>query len=127
MLGISDDAFPDTYDYIRFQKYYQRIQKKTGSFYRKWFRIGLDGAGGAVYKHVYIMGHSLGLADFGVLRDFFTDESIEDVTIFYHRQEVYEDLVINLVKVFDKETIIGKIATEKIKFEQLKPASMITT
>lgn len=73
------------------------------------------------------MGYSLGLADFGVLRDFFTDKSIADMTVLYHTQKAYEDLVINLVKAFDKETIIGNIATNKIKFEELKPAEMTTT
>ena len=39
VLGISDDGCDDL-DYIYFQKYFQRIQKRTGSDYRKWISEG---------------------------------------------------------------------------------------
>ena len=39
MLGISDDGGDDL-DYIYIQKYFQRIQKKTGVDYNKWLSEG---------------------------------------------------------------------------------------
>lgn len=120
VLGISDDAFPGSYDYIRFQKYFQRIQKRTGSFYRDWINQELEQDGTCSQKEVWIMGHSLGLADFGVLRDFFENDCFAKVTIFFHSQSAYEELVINLVKALGKEEVIEKIGTEKIVFQKLK-------
>ena len=120
VLGISDDAFPNTYDYIRFQKYFQRIQKRTGSFYREWINYEHGDDGTSSQKEVFIMGHSLGLADFGVLRDFFEGDWISKVTIFYHSQSSYEDLVVNLVKALGKDPTIEMIGTEKIVFQELK-------
>lgn len=127
VLGISDEAFPDNYDYIRFQKYFQRIQKRTGSYYREWVNYGQEQNDTSSQKDVWIMGHSLGLADFGVLRDFFEADCFARLTIFFHSQEAYENLVINLVKALGKEKAIDKIGTEKIVFQELKaPVKMIT-
>lgn len=123
VLGISDDAFPDTYDYIRFQKYFQRIQKRTGSFYKEWLKpIAADRYGNALPKHVYIFGHSLGLADLGILNDFYNNETIKKITIYYHSQASYDDIVINLVKALKKETVIEWIGNGRIELIQLKPA-----
>ena len=36
VLGIPDESFPSTLDYIYFQKYFQRIQKRTGNYYKSW-------------------------------------------------------------------------------------------
>lgn len=36
VLGVPDEAFLNTLDYIYFQKYFQRIQKRTGNYYKEW-------------------------------------------------------------------------------------------
>lgn len=110
VLGISDDAFPDTLDYVYFQKYFQRIQKRTGSFYRKWINNPLEPI------EVFIMGHSLSKVDKGILQYFFEDVNTSKVTIFYHSQQSYEDMVINLVDMFDKDFVIEKTGDGFIEF-----------
>ena len=75
VLGISDDAFPDTLDYVYFQKYFQ---------------------------------------------GFFEDINTSKVTIFYHNQQSYEDMVINLVDMFDKDFVIEKTGDGFIEFVLLK-------
>ena len=42
------------------------------------------------------------------------------ITIFYHSQSSYEDLVVNLVKALGKDPTIEMIGTEKIVFQELK-------
>lgn len=122
VLGIADDAFSDTYDYIRFQKYFQRIQKRTGSYYRDWLNYYHENNGNSSEKTVYIMGHSLGLADFGVLRDFFMEKCIGKVTILYHDQFAYENIVINLVKALGRENVVEMIGNGHVELKQLEPA-----
>lgn len=116
VLGISDDSFPNTLDYVYFQKFFQRIQKRTGNDYRKW----LDVPDGPI--EVFVMGHSLSKVDKGILEGFFADINIERVVIFYHNQSSYENLVINLVDMFGKDFVIEKTGNGLIEFELLKPA-----
>jgi hypothetical protein len=122
VLGIEDDSFGKTTDYIYFQKFFQRIQKKTGNYYKKW--IEMPPLQYRTYDDepakVYIMGHSLGISDKGILKDFFFNKNIGKVTIFYYNQKAYEDIVINLVKMFDKESIIEATFNESIVFEKLE-------
>lgn len=125
VLGIADDTFDGKPEYIRFQKFFQRIQKRTGAFYLKWFDE--RNCGFLSLKTVYIMGHSLGYADFGVLEPFFTKPVIQKIVIYYHDQKSYENLVINLVKALGKEKVIDEIGKEKIVFEKLTAPQICET
>ena len=73
-------------------------------------------------RNVYVMGHSLGIADFGILGPFFESGSVGRITVFYHSQSAYEDLVINLVKALGKETAVGMISRGRIAFRELEGA-----
>lgn len=119
VLGASSEDF-ENLDYIYFQKYFQRIQKRTGSLYKKW--IGKAKEAFTDRKiHVYIMGHSLGMTDKDILMDFFdNDDNISDITIYYHNQLAYEQLVISLIAMFGKDFVIDQTGKGKIKFEELK-------
>ncbi len=115
VMGVSDD-FIENNDYIYFQKFFQRIQKRTGIEYKDFFEKGYN-----IYKgvtaEVYIMGHSLDKTDKGVLEKFF-DEKYK-VNIFYHAQWAYEEQVIKLVEMFGKERIIDAVAKKEIEFIDL--------
>ena len=117
VLGIQDDAFPDTNEYIYFQKYFQRIQKRTGNIYKRWLEMFDPND----ENEVYIIGHSLSPFDKGILQDFFLNESVVSIKIFYHKQEAYEDIVINLISSFGKDFVIENTGTGRIVFEELKP------
>lgn len=122
VLGIPDEAFPKTTEYIYFQKYFQRIQKKTGSYYREWITEPVHKSLGDVPVEAYIMGHSLAETDRGILKDIFLNRYVNKITIFYHSQNAYEDMVVNLVKMFGKDFVIENTASCRIIFEELKPA-----
>ena len=120
-LGASGEDF-ENLDYVYFQKYFQRIQKKTGSLYKKWIGKAKESYTDREI-HVYIMGHSLGMADKDILADFFYDnKNVSDITIFYHNQLAYEQLVISLIAMFGKEFIIEQTGKENIKFVELTGA-----
>ena len=92
VLGIPDEAFSDTLDYIYFQKYFQRIQKRTGNVYQTWISAPdlrvrtLDD----IPINLYIMGHSLADSDQGILKDIFLNDFVPKITIYYHSQWAYE-------------------------------------
>lgn len=119
VLGISDDAF-DNLDYIYFQKYFQRIQKKTGVMYKKWLDDNF-GVGGDIPINVYIMGHSLSKTDKGILRDLFENGNVLKICVYYHSQTAYEEQVLNLIDMFGKDYVIDQTAIERIEFIELVP------
>lgn len=120
VLGISDDTF-DNLEYVYFQKYFQRIQKKTGAFYREW--IPSFSALEDAPIDVYIMGHSLGKTDKDVLSEFFMNEkAVKKITVFYHNQKEYENLVISLIDLYGKGFVIDQTGKGRIEFLELKEA-----
>lgn len=121
VFGISDEDFPDTLDYVYFQKYFQRIQKKTGNFYKEWPVCPEYSTLEDMPAQVFIMGHSLSKVDKGVLKDFFNERNVELIKIFYHSQSGYENQVVNLVDMFGRDFVIDQTGKGRIIFEELRP------
>lgn len=122
VLGISDDRF-DSLDYVYFQKYFQRIQKRTGSFYRNWIPTPKNSIMLSDPIDLYIMGHSLGMTDKSILREFFeNDISVRKIYIYYHSQDSYEELVISLIDMFGKSFVIEETGKQRIYFVKLEDA-----
>ena len=117
VLGVRDDAF-ENWDYIYFQKFFQRIQKRTGAFYKAWIPQIRRSVEDTPIK-VFIMGHSLGMTDKEILKEFFYGKYVSEITIYYHNQYAYEQLVISLVNMFGKEFVIEQTGSNRIKFIQL--------
>ena len=121
VLGIPDESFRNSMDYVYFQKFFQRIQKKTGNFYKAWPVRPEHPTLGDAPVQVFIMGHSLNKVDKGVLKDFFQECNVETITIFYHNQSGYESQVINLVDMFGRDFVIDQTGKGRIVFEKLDP------
>ena len=121
VLGVPDDSFENRMEFVYFLKYFQRIQKKTGSEYKNWINEYNPRMRdyGETPNEVFIMGHSLGETDKGVLEYFFKNDLIEKITIFYHNQPAYEQMVINLIEMFGKDFVIENTGNDKIIFEKL--------
>lgn len=71
---------------------------------------------------VYIIGHSLGMSDKEILKDFFDEKHVSEITTFYHSQYAYEQLVISLIGMFGKDFVIEQTGIDRIKFVELKMA-----
>lgn len=121
VLGIPDESFRDSMDYVYFQKFFQRIQKKTGSFYKEWPVRPKHSALEDEPVQVFIMGHSLNKVDKSILKDFFLEQNVETIKIFYHSQSGYESQVINLVDMFGRDFVIDQTGKGRIIFEKLSP------
>lgn len=118
VLGISDDAFTNL-DYVYFQKYFQRIQKRTGSFYKEWIPIEHESLDDENVT-VHIIGHSLDKTDKGILKDIFLSSFVKKIYIYYHNQLAYESQVINLIDMFRKDFVIDQTANKRIEFIELE-------
>ena len=121
VLGIADDAFPDTRDYVFFTKYFQRLQKKTGAFYNEWInyeKCALDD----LMTEVHVVGHSLGKSDEEILLMIFNSRNVEKIYIYYHSQSSYEDQIMNLVELLGRKRLVQENLSERIEFVELKKA-----
>lgn len=112
VFGIGQDIRnsidEDAHDYIMFQKYYQRIVKKTGNLYKEWLTH-------KEYMNVYIYGHSLDVPDGDVIRDF-VEYEYSKVYIFYYDEKAFHSMVVNLINIFDKDIVIDLTNSKKINF-----------
>ena len=105
-----------------FKSIFKEFRRKQVLFNKKWIGKAKESYTDREI-HVYIMGHSLGMTDKDILADFFyNNKNISDITIFYHNQLAYEQLVILLIVMFGKEFIIEQTGKEKIKFVELMGA-----
>ena len=124
VLGIGDDIFDEgILDYIYFQKYFQRIQKRTGSSYKDWIPYYENGINSEDYE-VYIMGHSLDPVDSSILDFFISNGSVHKINILYYNDKSYEELVINLIKIIGQDEKINQIGRGRILFEKLSSATL---
>lgn len=102
--------------YAGFQKYFQRIIKRTGNTYRNW--IGNTGALSKIPKikdNVIVFGHSFDIPDSDIIKAI-VQSARTRVHIFYHNEESLRSIVINLVKIFSQDEVIELTGSGKIQF-----------
>ena len=115
VMGIDNDEHIGN-EFIRFKKYFQRIQKKTGADYKKFFTPIPRGAGdNPIENRVIFFGHSIDPIDSDFIKDVFgLTESC--FYIHYCSQGDYEQKVINCVEIFGSDYVIDAVANNKIIF-----------
>lgn len=121
MLGVNaneDDELEkiDT-RFIRFKKYFQRIEGETDIEYAKILEEYDDARDFGEEVEVYFVGHSLDITDEDIIKELI--EQSDKVTIYYHSQEVLKDYITNMVKLFGKRKVTQMRLNEKLKFEKL--------
>ena len=113
VLGINEQS-EQKMDFIYFVKYFQRIQKATGTYYkeliaqRTWWKNVLTDK-----YTLYVYGHSLDETDEDILKYLIGDinrQGIfvlkpEKVCIFYYDIDDYEQKVINLIKLYGRNIV----------------------
>ena len=107
--------------FIEFKKYFQRIQKRTGSLYKKWLEKKEP-------THVYFFGHSLDVTDKDILRDIILSP-LTKITIFYRNEKQYASQIRNLVQVLSQDTLISMVygTHPQIEFKQQQSMISIST
>lgn len=122
VLGINDEEIPDN-DYIRFFKYFQRIQKRTGTEYKHWIETPVLLNGDQTVVHIF--GHSLANNDKSVLSFFLENKDVDKIVIYYINQNAYEDMIINLVNMVGKDFVIKNVSEGRIVFSPIKETENI--
>ena len=125
ILGITTENDSSKSEYVEFEKFYQRITKRTGSNYKKWLqtRITKDEK-----IEVMFFGHSLDSSDSDIIKDLICDEKTK-VRIVYHSQKSYQQIVANLIDIIGKDKLITYVSgrNPKITFYPQKEHNNTTT
>lgn len=113
VLGINEQL-EQKMDFIYFVKYFQRIQKATGTYYKELIAQRTWGKNVLTDKYtLYVYGHSLDETDEDILKYLVGDinrQGIfvlkpEKVCIFYYDIDDYEQKVINLIKLYGRNIV----------------------
>lgn len=97
--------------YVEFEKYFQRITKKTGSKYREWLK---PSSGKNKSIEVVFFGHSLDSSDSDVINDFISNPNTS-ITVYYFDEKAHKDIVANLVEIIGKQKLIEYVSGKKPK------------
>lgn len=111
VLGVNEQENQNL-DFIYFIKYFQRIQKRTGTAYTSYINLCLNGVMEEYELHIY--GHSLDITDKDVL--LYTMENACKIYIYYYDQEDFEHKVINLINLFGREKTEENIQSKHFDF-----------
>ncbi len=95
-----------TNNYVEFEKYFQRITKKTGSEYSKWLTERLARKKGI---EILFFGHSLDASDSDIIYDLIRN-SKSKTTILYYDQKALQTIVANLTEIIGKEDLIAAVS-----------------
>ena len=118
VLGVNEQE-DQNLDFIYFVKYFQRIQKRTGTDYKKFLEeCGYKGKGWTIDNksgyHLHIYGHSLDVTDEDILK--YVIDGAKKVYIYYYDQADYESKVINLIALYKREDVEKNIENKDIEF-----------
>ena len=101
VLGV-DEYLPDDkknkyLNFIHFKKYFQRIYKNTGAYYKTWLTTK--------DINIYFFGHSLDSSDKDILKELLDCENAK-IKIFYVNEEQKAAQISNLVKIIGQDKLI---------------------
>ena len=129
VMGINEQ--PDQkMDFIYFVKYFQRLQKGSGTHYKDIIKIRTFDKKTSIKSDeytLYIYGHSLDETDEDILKYLIGDLDTnnlkktkpEQVVIFYYDADDYEQKLINLIKLYGRETVETKMEKQYFEFRQI--------
>lgn len=115
VVGVNEQK-DQNMDFIYFVKYFQRIQKASGTSYKDFVdQIIIDSNGDVMRKpyELHIYGHSLDETDEDILKHLIgkinaNGEFVlkpKEVFIYYYNQSDYEQKVINLIKLYGRSIV----------------------
>lgn len=111
VLGVNEQE-DQNLDFIYFVKYFQRIQKRTGTNYKSFINRYSGGMREEYELHIY--GHSLDVTDEDILK--YVIDGAKKVYIYRYSQEDFESKVINLIALYKREDVEKNIENGRFEF-----------
>ncbi|MBE5950519.1 MAG: hypothetical protein E7260_02875 [Lachnospiraceae bacterium] len=116
VLGINADKRDQSSNmdlrFVKFKKYYQRIQKGTSFRIRKMLNENN-------INHLHIVGHSLDITDKDILTGLMLFENTI-TTVYYHSDKAKNEQIEKLILLFGKEKFEELLDDEKIELQKLQ-------
>ena len=111
VLGIPDSE-NISLDFIYFKKFFQRIQKRSGTIQSIPFKEyeGINES----YPTLYFLGLSMGRTDGDIIKRMISQSA--KAIIFYYDQDDYESKVINLIDIYGKDQVEEMVERKSIEF-----------
>lgn len=121
VLGVNADADDELEQldtrFIKFKKYFQRLEAGTDLEYAQILEIYNDMTVIGERKELYFIGHSLDVTDEDIIKELI--ERSDSVKIYYHSKQAMNDYITNLVKLFGKSEMTQMRLEGKLKFKEL--------
>ena len=112
IIGITSETDFQS-SYVEFEKFYQRIIKKTGEKYKEWIQVANETNDKI---EVAFFGHSLDSSDRDIIMDLIeNNKSI--VSIYYYDEPALHLIVANLIEIIGKEKLIKYVYGNKPKIK----------
>lgn len=112
VLGVNEVKDDPDNDFVYFVKYFQRIRKRIDQGYKTIYKRNTPMTYGTG-DEVIFFGHSLDKTDEDIIKPLI--EQARSVKIYYYEDEDYERKVINLINLFNRETIEENMFNGKIE------------
>ena len=93
--------------FLKFEKYFQRIYKRTESEYKDWINSECE---------VYFFGHSFGESDFDIIRDILLNDNCKNI-ILYHDEKLESEKIQQTKKIIGEDEFKKRVHEGKIRFE----------
>lgn len=121
VFGIEDKGNEVNSDLIPYQKYYQRVVKKTGNLYEKYFiYTKLSEWGAAVSKNIIVFGHSIDPLDKEIFEKCFKIADLKRYNyrfIFtYYNESAKRSIVKNLAIILGKDKLVELTGNRNVVF-----------
>lgn len=115
VLGINADQKDQQSNmdlrFVKFKKYYQRIQKGTSFRLKKMLNR-------ESVNHLHIVGHSLDITDKDILTGLIMFENTV-TTVYFHSNDAKNEQIAKLILLFGKDKFEKLLNDEKIEFQRL--------
>lgn len=126
VLGYEDNC-PDNFDFVKFKKYFQRIQNRLKPLDKNDPAFNVEGFASGflsdsnIYEDniVYFYGLSFDVTDKDYIEVLFDLNNTVKKVIYFYDEKDYENKIINLMRIFGKE-IIQEINNKTIEFVQVE-------
>ena len=126
VLGFNDED--DDLHYVKFKKYFQRIQNKLEPIVRKSsifnyeesFLSELTEEKVFCENIIYFYGVSFDKTDEDIIGEIYHSDNTKKIIIYYYDDLDYESKIVNLIQILGKDKVLEDRNSEKLEFKKIE-------